>query len=142
MTENEYLKAMITAAGGDPDKLPNNLKSSYYKCLIDCMNKGGGGGGVTFVYGYTPESADGFLAYKDAELTQPLTYAEGKELFLNGAVLRYSSEIDGMTHETLERPFTVMAADEFMLIALKLSNASNMIQEVPAFFSDTPGVGG
>lgn len=45
MTENEYLKALITAAGGDPDKLPDNLKSTYYKCLIDCMNKGGGNSG-------------------------------------------------------------------------------------------------
>lgn len=47
MTENEYMRALITAAGGDPDKLPDNLKSSYYKCLIDCLNNGGGSGEYT-----------------------------------------------------------------------------------------------
>lgn len=45
MTENEFMREMIKAAGGDPDKLPDRLKSTYYQCLIDCMNKGGGSGG-------------------------------------------------------------------------------------------------
>lgn len=40
MTENEYLKALITAAGGETDSLPDKLKSTLYECLIGCVQNG------------------------------------------------------------------------------------------------------
>ncbi len=45
MTEIEFLHEMVKAAGGNPDMLKDKLKSTYYECLINCLNNGGGGSG-------------------------------------------------------------------------------------------------
>lgn len=44
-TTTEYLKTLIETAGGNLD-LPDNLKSTHYKALIDALANGTGGGGT------------------------------------------------------------------------------------------------
>lgn len=44
MTEIEFLHEMVKAAGGDPNMLKDKLKSTYYECIINCLNNGGGSG--------------------------------------------------------------------------------------------------
>ena len=44
-TNTEYLKTLITTAGGDASSLPDNLESTHYKALIEALANGTGGGG-------------------------------------------------------------------------------------------------
>ena len=46
-TNTEYLKTLITTAGGDASSLPDNLESTHYKALIEAMANGTGGGGTS-----------------------------------------------------------------------------------------------
>lgn len=64
MTGTEYLKALIKAAGGDPDTLPDNLNSTLLKCLIECINDGGGSGGG----GSSGEYTQPDWGYKEGEV--------------------------------------------------------------------------
>lgn len=50
MTESGYLKTMLTALGGDPSKLPDNLESTCYKAIIELLLNNGGGGGSNSEY--------------------------------------------------------------------------------------------
>ena len=43
-TNTEYLKTLITTAGGDASSLPDNLESTHYKALIEALANGTGGG--------------------------------------------------------------------------------------------------
>lgn len=42
-TNTEYLKTLITTAGGDASSLPDNLESTHYKALIEALANGTGG---------------------------------------------------------------------------------------------------
>ena len=46
-TNTEYLKTLITTAGGDASSLPDNLESTHYKALIEALANGTGGGGTS-----------------------------------------------------------------------------------------------
>ena len=46
-TNTEYLKTLITTAGGDASSLPDNLESTHYKALIEALANGTGGGGAS-----------------------------------------------------------------------------------------------
>ena len=48
-TNTEYLKTLITTAGGDASSLPDNLETTLYKALIEALTNGtgGGSGGLT-----------------------------------------------------------------------------------------------
>lgn len=111
MTENEFMREMIKAAGGDPDKLPDRLKSTYYQCLIDCMNSGGGSGGSggsggnssPLMIGFDPVNSDGDIGrygemynpnmHGDAdwyEFAKKLLKSENVSLFTNVLLLNIS----------------------------------------------------
>ena len=64
----------------------------------------GGGGGMTVIYA-KPADDNGttVMAYKDADYTQQMTYAEGKKAFENGALLI-------LTENGMNAPFTVLMA--------------------------------
>lgn len=49
----------------------------------------GGGGGMTVIYAKNVDDNGSIIrAYKDADYTQEMTYAEGKKAFENGAILQ------------------------------------------------------
>lgn len=63
------------------------INSSGVAKQIDASLVGGGGGGMTVIYAkYADENEVTVMAYKDADYTQQMTYAEGKKAFENGAI--------------------------------------------------------
>lgn len=65
MTEIEFLHEMVKAAGGNPDMLQDKLKSTYYECLINCLNNGGGSGGGSTGGGSSGEYTQPDWGYKE-----------------------------------------------------------------------------
>lgn len=93
--ENDML---LLNSNGEAKQIPANKFST---------SGGGSGGGM--IYGYDPvTSPEAFQAFADAELTQPLTYEEGKNLLLGGAGI--ISRVEGV--EARIQPLTVMHIDE------------------------------
>lgn len=62
-TKTEYLKTLITTAGGDASSLPDNLESTHYKALIEALANGTGGGG-------TSGGGDSWALISDITLTE------------------------------------------------------------------------
>ena len=93
--ENDML---LLNSNGEAKQIPANKFST---------SGGGSGGGM--IYGYAPDtSPEAFQAFADAELTQPLTYEEGKNLLLGGAGI--ISGLEGM--EVRIQPLCVIYVDE------------------------------
>ena len=108
--ENDML---LLNSNGEAKQIPANKFST---------SGGGSGGGM--IYGYALDtSPEAFQAFADAELTQPLTYAEGKTLLLGGAGIISGQE--GMAVRI--QPLLVMPYD-----TQKAAHASIVLGETPS----------
>lgn len=108
--ENDML---LLNSNGEAKQIPANKFST---------SGGGSGGGM--IYGYAPDtSLEAFQAFADAELTQPLTYEEGKTLLLGGAGMFSTTD----EAEVRIQPLLVMFIDE-----LKVAQASILLGETPS----------
>lgn len=93
--ENDML---LLNSDGEAKQIPANKFST---------SGGGSGGGM--IYGYDPiTSPEAFQAFADAELTQPFTYEEGKNLLLGGAGI--ISMLGG--NEARIQPLLVLSVDD------------------------------
>ena len=96
----------------------------------------GGGGGMTAIYAKPAvDNETAVMAYKDADYTQQMTYAEGKKAFENGAILT-------LTEGGVNLPLTVLMAqslgEEAKVYAVV--TAINMLQNTEmtaVLFSDS-----
>lgn len=110
--ENDML---LLNSNGEAKQIPANKFST---------SGGGSGGGM--IYGYDPDtSPEAFQAFADAELTQPLTYEEGKTLLLGGAGI--ISGLAGM--QVRIQPLLVMHVGEQKVVqaAVILSDAVSAV---------------
>lgn len=117
--ENDML---LLNSNGEAKQIPANKFST---------SGGGSGGGM--IYGYAPDtSREAFQAFADAELTQPLTYAEGKTLLLGGAGI--ISGLEGM--QVRIQPLLVTHVDE-QKVAQAVVILSDAASAVFISFSDS-----
>lgn len=108
--ENDML---LLNSNGEAKQIPANKFST---------SGGGSGGGM--IYGYDPTTApEAFQAFADAELTQPLTYEEGKTLLLGGAGMIFTAD----ETEARLQPLAVMLID-----AQKAAQAVFLLGETPS----------
>ena len=108
--ENDML---LLNSNGEAKQIPANKFST---------SGGGSGGGM--IYGYDPvTSPEAFQAFADAELTQPLTYEEGKALLIGGAAVIVTTDAT----EARLQPLVVMLID-----AQKAAQASILLGETPS----------
>lgn len=104
---------------------------------IDASLVGGSGGGMTVIYAkYADENGATVMAYKDADYTQQMTYAEGKKAFENGAIAIMTQ--DGMPPAALTVLMAQSVGEEAKVYAvITVMNILQNTDMTAVLFSDS-----